>query len=276
MRESSGARQSWDLTRRIFERAGSHRIADESAKIAYFSFLSLFPLVLILFALAGILGGERAFEWVMLQFQSIMPQEAADYLGRFVQDVTSVERLDVLSFSVLFLLIAASSAVGSIITGLNLIFSIEESRPWWRRNVLSVGTTLVGALFVLLGVSWILAGPETLKQMGLGWVWLRLYWPLVYSLLATLVWVAYLFLPNYRYRPPFLPLALGALVATFLWAAVTHGLRFYLASFDRFVSLYGVVTGILVMLIWLYLTAFAILFGGEVAATLALRARSDD
>lgn len=275
-RRPSGPRQAWHLARRIFERASSHRIADESAKIAYFCFLSLFPLVLILFALAGLLGGERAFDWVMMQLQSIMPLEAADYFGRFVQDVTSVERLDVLSFSLLFLLIAASSAVGSIILGLNLIFGIEENRPWWRRNILSVGTTLLGALFVLFAVSSLLAGPETLEQLGLGWVWVRLHWPLVYFLLAILVWAAYLFLPNYRSRPPFPPLAVGALVATFLWALVTHGLRFYLASFDRFVSLYGVVTGILVMLIWLYLTAFAILFGGEVAATLALRARGDD
>jgi len=271
-----GIQQAWELTRGILRRASSHRIADESAKIAYFFFLSLFPLILILFALAGILGGGAAFDWVMVQFQTIMPAEAAQYLGRFVQDVTHVERLDVLSFSLLFLLIAASSAVGSMVTGLNLIFGIDESRPWWRRNLLAVGTTLLSALFVLLAVSWVLAGPETLEQLGLGWIWVRFYWPLVYSLGATLVWLAYLFLPNYRRRPALPALVVGALVATFLWASVTQGLRFYLASFERYASLYGFVTGILVMLIWLYLTAFAILFGGEVAATLALRARGED
>ena len=163
----TGIREIWELVRRMVRRAGAHRIADESAKIAYFSFLSLFPLILILFALAGILGGEAAFEWVMKQLQSIMPSEAAEYLGRFVQDVTSVERLDVLSFSLVFLLIAASNAIGSLVTGLNLIFGIAESRPWWRRNLLAVGTTLLGALFVLLGVSWFLAGPELLKRLHL-------------------------------------------------------------------------------------------------------------
>lgn len=269
-------RETWDLVRRLLRRAESHRIADESAKIAYFSFLSLFPLILILFALAGILGGEAAFEWVMKQLQSIMPASAAAYLGRFVQDVTDVERLDVLSFSLVFLLIAASNAIGSLVTGLNLIFGIEERRPWWRRNLLAVGTTLLGTLFVLAAVSWFLAGPELLRRLGLGQVWIRFHWLFIFSLLATLVWLAYLFLPNYRRRPARLTLAFGALVATVMWALVTQGFRFYLASFERFASLYGFVTGILVMLIWLYLTAFTVLFGGEVAATLALRARGDD
>lgn len=272
----SGVREIWDLGRRMLRRAALHRIADESAKIAYFSFLSLFPLVLILFALAGILGGEAAFDWVMTQLLSVMPAEAAKYMGRFVEDVTSVERPDVLSVSLVFLLVAASNAVVSMITGLNLIFGIGESRSWWRRNLLAVGTILLGTLFLLLGVSWILGGPQLMQRLGLGWIWTHLRSPLVFSVLAALVWLAYMFLPNYKRRPPRLILAIGAIVATAMWALVTQGFRFYLASFDRYATLYGFVTGILVLLIWLYLTAFTVLFGGEVAATLALRAQGEE
>jgi membrane protein len=265
----SGVGEISDLLQRLWRRSSLHRIPDEAAKIAYFSFLSLFPLILILFALAGILGGETAFDWVMTQLLATMPPEAAAYLGRFVQEITGVQRPDVLSASVLFLLIAASSAVVSVISGLNLIFGVTESRPWWRRYPLAVTTTLLGALFLLVGVSWSLGGPALLARFGLGWIWS----PLVFTALSLIVWLAYVFLPNYRRAPSRLALAVGAVVATSLWVLVTHGFRIYLASFERFVSLYGFVTGILVLLIWFYLTAFALLFGGEVAATLAFRER---
>jgi len=260
----------WRFACRVFKRAILHRIADESAQIAYFSFLALFPLILMLFALAGILGGEAAFEWAMLQLQSIMPIEAAEYLGRFVQDVTGSHRLDVLSVSLLFLLFAASSAVGSLVSGLNVIFGIAESRPWWRKNLLAVATTLLGAVFLLLGVSSALGGPALMRSLGLGWLLGRFPWLLVFAVLMSIVWLAYVFLPNYKRTPSRRALAAGAVAATGLWILVTEGFRLYLASFDRFATLYGFVTGILVLLIWLYLTAFAVLLGGEIAATLAL------
>jgi membrane protein len=70
-------------------------------------------------------------------------------------------------------------------------------------------------------------------------------------------------------------LVAGAMFATMLWAGVTQGLRFYFANFERFASLYGVVTGILVLLIWLQLSALTILFGAELAATIDGRSPTD-
>ncbi len=269
-----GVLEIWHLAKRVVRRTLVHKLADEAAKIAYFSFLSLFPLILILLALAGILGGEAAFEWVMAQLVQVMPGEAADYMGRFVQDVTGVSRPDVLGLSLVFLLISASNAMVAMIGGLNVIFGITEGRPWWRRNLLAVVTTLGGALFLLLGVSWMLGGPELLGRLGVGWIWTRLQRLLVFTLLAGILWLAYRFLPNHQRVPRPVALMAGAIVATMLWAGVTQGLGFYFASFKRFASLYGVVTGILVLLIWLQLTALTILFGAELAATIDARSET--
>ena len=262
------------LVGEVWARVRQHRLVEESAKIAYYSFLSLFPLVLILFALAGFLGGDPAFEWTMLQMQSIMPGEAAEYLGQFVHDVTSVRRPDVLSVSLVFLLVAASSIVVSMINALSGIFGVKRRRSWWRKNLLAIGLVLLGTF--LLAVPWVFMGPAVLERLGLGWIWPRLHWPLGFALLTWLVWRAYVTLPKHTDEPPRLLLAAGAVLGTGLWALVTVGFRLYLANFDRFTSLYGVVTGIIVLMVWLHSSAFSVLLGAEVASTLIDRLDSSE
>jgi membrane protein len=269
----SGLAEVWQLGRRLLVRTRDQHLVDMAAKIAFYSFLSLFPVILVLFALAGILGGDAAFEWTMLQLRSIMPREAAEWVGTFVYDVTSVQRPDVLSGSLVFLLFSAAGAVVSLIESFNVIFEIGESRPLWRKYLLAMGTVVLGAAFYLVGLPAILAGPALFPGLGFDQIWSRLHWPLVFSLLTAIVWLAYWRLPNHRRPPPQLILLVGALVATGLWALVTLGLQLYVANFERFASVYGVVTGILVTLIWFQMSAFTILFGAQVAAALAAGAR---
>jgi membrane protein len=259
--------------RTLLVRTRDHHVVDLAAKIAYYSFVSLFPLILIFFALTGFLGGEAMFAWTMEHLKSIMPRDAAEYVGSFVYDVTSVRRPDVLSFSIVFLFFSASGAVIALIESLNVIFDISESRPYWRKYALGVSTIVFGTLFYLVGVPVVLAGPRLLELLGMGWMWSRLHWMLVFGLLTSLVWSAYIRLPNYRRRPPLLVLLVGALVGTGLWALATQMLQLYIANFERFASLYGVVTGLLVTLMWLHVSAFALLFGAQVAAVLDLRVR---
>lgn len=260
-------RFGWDLVRRTRD----HQIIDMAAKMAYYSFLSLFPLILIFFALAGMVGGESAFDWTMGQLQSIMPREAAEYVGGFVYEVTGVERPEVLSLSIAFLIFSASGVLIALIDSLNVIFEIEESRPLWRKYFVGMVSVLLGAVFFVIGLPTILIGQDYLDTLGFGWIWGRLHWPLVFSLLTGILWLAYVRLPNHRRAPSPLVLLVGALVGTGLWAVVTEGLQLYLANFERFANLYGVVTGIIVTLMWLHMTAFSLLFGAQVAQALAAR-----
>ncbi|MDX1643951.1 MAG: YhjD/YihY/BrkB family envelope integrity protein, partial [Thermoanaerobaculia bacterium] len=128
----------------------------------------------------------------------------------------------------------------------------------------------------LLAVPWVFMGPAVLERLGLGWIWPRLHWPLGFALLTWLVWRAYVTLPKHTDEPPRLLLAAGAVLGTGLWALVTVGFRLYLANFDRFTSLYGVVTGIIVLMVWLHSSAFSVLLGAEVASTLIDRLDSSE
>lgn len=252
----------------VFRRAVSDDIAGEAAKVAFFLFLSLFPLVLVLFGLTGLIGGEASFTWVMTHLRTLLPSAPAGYLEEFVREVTTEQRPGILSVSALLLVWAASSGVAALTDGLNAMYDVAEPRGWFRKRGLSI--LLLVALSVLLtsGATLVVAGPELGEVLGIAWVGTVLGWLGAYLLLVLLLWLLYYFLPNRDQARARWRCLIGAAVGSAVWLAVTGLFRLYVASFGRYSETYGAVGAVIVLLLWLYLTAMAILFGGEVAATL--------
>jgi len=263
--------QFWEVVREILREAMRDRITGEAAKGAYYFFLSLFPLILAMFALTGIFGGDRAFEWIMGRMRLALPGEAALYLERFVGEITGHSRPGILSFSVLFTLWSASNIFATLTDGLNRMYDVEESRPWWKRRLIALAGLLVGSVLLVIGTVALLAGPELLEILHLAGAWIVLRWPLAIVMLVLLMWLVYFLLPNRRMRSAAWPTLIGSVVGTGLWLAATVGFRYYVSHFGRYSEVYGFVGGIIVLLLWLYITGLAILFGGEVAATLEQR-----
>ena len=259
----------WTLSKQIVREAIGDRITAEAARAAYYFFLSLFPLLLALFALTGIFGGDRAFEWIAGRLRLALPGEAARYLEQFVREVTGESRPGVLSFSILFTLWSASNVFVAITEGLNRMYDVEESRSWWVRKAVAV-VAVVAASVLLIGSSVaLLAGPEIFSWLGIGAVWKVLRWPAALVLLVLLLSLVFFLLPDRPMRRQAVrPVVIGATTGTLLWLAGTAGFRFYVSNFGSYGETYGVIGGIIVLLLWLYLTAATILFGGEVAATL--------
>ena len=268
-------KRAWEVLREIFREAMRDRITGEAAKAAYYFFLSLFPLILALFALTGIFGGAAAFEWIMGRLERALPGEAATYLEQFVREVTGESRPGILSFSILFTLWSASNIFNVLADGLNRMYDLEEGRPWWKRRLISLAAVILGAVLLIGGSVVLLAGPELLSFLGLEPALEILRLPLAIALLTLLMWLVYFLLPDRDMRDAAWPTLIGAVVGTGLWLAATLGFRVYVTQFGRYDQTYGFVGGIIVLLIWLYLTALAILFGGEVAATLQQRWHDD-
>lgn len=126
------------------------------------------------------------------------------------------------------------------------------------------------ALFVS-GVAAILAGPSLIDILDLSRAWNVLRWPLAFLLVTAMIWLIYYLMPNRDQAGSKKPTLIGALVGSSLWTLATLGFRLYVSHFGSYSKTYGVVGGVLVLVLWLYLTALAILFGGEVAATLEQR-----
>jgi membrane protein len=263
------------ILRQVLREAMADGITGEAAKAAYYFFLSFFPGILALFAFTGIFGGEEAFDWIMGHLHRALPGEAASYLGGFVAQITGESRPGMLSLGVLLTLWSASNVFSVLTEGLNTMYDLEETRPFWQRRLLALAALVVGLVLLTTAAAALLAGPALVATLGLETAWIYLRWPLAFVLLVAMLWLVYYLLPARDQRQALRPVAVGALVGAALWVLATLGFRLYVANLGSYDATYGIVGVFIVLLLWLYLTALTVLFGGEVAATLEQRMRDD-
>lgn len=259
------------LARELYRETLSDDLAGEAAKLAFYFFFSLFPALLVLFALTGLFGGPSAFGWIVGHLSSALPGPASAYLEEMVREITGESRPGILSLGILLTLWSASNIFASLAQGLNRMYDLERGRSWWRRRLVAIASLVVGSLLLLASATALLAGPAIVREVGLGAVWTLLRWPLAFLVVSAMTWLVYLVLPHRNRRGALVPTLAGALIGSSLWLLATVAFRLYVIHFPSFARAYGVVGGILVLLLWLYLSALALLFGGEVAATLEQR-----
>ncbi len=257
----------------VRERMQNHRIGAESARVAYYVFLLLFPFLLAIFALSGFLGREALFNWIMHELLAALPPQAALALEDSVREITLVRRPGTLAVAVVVTFWGASNALTALADGLNAAFRVDRRRRWWKKKALGVVVVVIACAAVLLGALAVLAGPEIGARVGLRHLGSMLRWPVAAGLVVGMTWLLYYLLPNRSQGKVKLHLLGGAALATAMWAVCTLLFRLYLSSFGRLDVVYGVLGGVVALLIWLYLAAMSILFGGEVAAGLVRFAR---
>lgn len=253
---------------RIVLEAREDHLTGEAAKVAYYSFLSIWPLFLGLFAFTGIFGGEPAFEWIMGWLKALLPAESTRFLQRYVRRLTSESRPDMLSIGILLTFWSGSNIFAALTDGLNVMYDIEEGRSWWKRRAMAIGLLLVASVLLTAGAASILAGHEIIEGLGLGPVYEWLRWPLAFVLLTALLWLVYYHLPDRDQGMTVRWVTIGAAVGATLWVLATTAFHVYVSNWGSYGETYGLVGSILVLLIWLYLSALTILFGGEVAVSL--------
>ena len=177
-----------------------------------------------------------------------------------------------LTFGVAGALWSSSAALVSIVGALNRAYDIEEGRPWWKVRLIAVGLTLGVAVTVLVALSLVLAGPMLAEKLGqttgwgaaFEWTWLILQWPLVFVLVATGIGLSYYFAPDAD--QDWVWITPGAVAATVLWLVVSLLFKIYVARFTDYEGSYGTVGGVIVVLLWFYVSGIAILTGAELNA----------
>ncbi len=257
-----------EYVRTVLKEAVADNITGESAKVAFYLFLSLFPLVIVLFGLTGIFGGDEAFAWIMGQLRTAAPGAASDFLERFVRQVTGSERPGLLSVGLVLLLWAASGGVAALADGLNAMYDVEEGRGWVKKRLLSLGLLAAVSILMTAGAALVVAGPEIFRRLGIGPWASYLRWPAAFGMLLLLFWILYFFLPDRDQRGVKRETTIGAVVGAGVWLGATALFRLYVSNLGSYSETYGFVGSVMVLLFWLYLSSLAILLGGEVAAVL--------
>jgi membrane protein len=270
-------RSWWAVLKRTVKEFGRDKITDWAAALTYYSVMSIFPLIVVLTSLLGLLGpsGTKALTDNVSQ---MAPGPARDLLLKAIDELQNASSLAG-PFAIAGLLIAlwtASSYIGAFIRASNAIYDVEEGRSLPKTILLQLGLTL--AIIVLLGVSAlgvVATGSlaEKVGQMvGIGptgvLIWDIAKWPVIAVLMSLALALLYWASPNVRH-PGFRWLTPGSVLALLLWVAASAGFAFYVANFASYNKTYGSLAGIVIFLIWLWITNLAVLLGAELDAEIA-------
>ena len=255
------------LFRTLWFNAKRDDLAGESAKMAYYFFLSLFPVVLCVFALTGIVGGEAAFSTIAATAERVVPEYAWQFVQKLIREITDSKRPGILSVGILLTIWASSNGIAALTGGLNAIYNVEESRTWWKRRALALIVVLVSIIVIVLSSTLFARAMDLSPDSLLGTVWTWLQWPFALIVLTATAWLAYSYLPARDEQTDWKSTLIGAGTASLSWIGVTLLFRYYVSTFARYSNTYGAVGAVIVLLIWFYLTALAMLVGAEVAAT---------
>lgn len=258
------------LWKRVMKEFGEDDLSNQAAKVAYFFFLSLPPLVMALFAMAGIFGGDDTADWLATRLRGMLPAEAEALVGGFVDEVVRQSHPGPLSVGLLLALWAASNVFMALEDTLNAVYHIREKRGFVRRRMVVLATLVaVGVLFGA-GSAVLLAGPALSRAMGLGAVGDTLWdigqWPLSFALIVGAFWVIYYVLPMRDQRRCRAVLLRSSAISAALWLLATLAFRVYIANFGSYSATYGLLGTVIVLLLWMYVTSLVILLGGEISA----------
>ncbi len=250
---------------------------DLAAALTYYAVLSLFPAVVVVISLLGVFGqGQRTTETVLGIVDDVLPGSAIDSLRPTIQQLVENPSAGLaLVLGILGALWSASGYVGAFGRAMNRIYEVEEGRPIWKLRPLQLLVTAVG-LVMAAAVAFMLAisGPVAKSVgslIGAGDVavtlWTILRWPVILVLVTAGVAILYYVAPNVR-QPKFRWLSIGAglAIVVAILASVLFGV--YVANFSSYNKTYGALAGVIVFLLWLWITNVALLFGAELDAEL--------
>ena len=264
---------SWsELARRTWREVVDDDVLGLGAQLSYYFFLALFPAILFLLAVASFFPLSNITDDVGRSLGPFVSPQVLELIQAQMRRLADNENGGLLTFGVAGALWSSSAALVSIVGALNRAYDIDEGRPWWKVRLVAIRLTLGVALIVLIALSLVLVGPTLAEKLGqttgwgapFEWIWLVLQWPLVFVLVATGIGLIYYFGPDAD--QDWVWITPGAVAATILWLLVSLLFKIYVANFTDYERSYGTVGGVIVVLLWFYVSGIAILTGAELNA----------
>jgi membrane protein len=251
-------------------------LTDWAAALTYYSLLSLFPALIAMVSLLGLFGDPRSTTASLTEvITELGPESAAETFAGPVESVVSNRSAAGFAFvlGLLAALWSASAYVGAFMRASNVIYETPEGRPFWKLRPLQIAVTLAMILLMaVLAVGLLATGPvldAVAKPIGLSdtavTVWSIAKWPLMAATFLLMVGVLYYASPNVELRG-FRWVTPGSFLAIAVWVLASAGFALYVANFGSFDKTYGTLGGLVVLLIWLWLSNLAILFGHQLNA----------
>lgn len=272
-------KRSWVyIFKRSISEFMSNQCLDGAAALTYYAILALFPALVAIFSLLGIIGqNKKAADAVLGILEQVAPGDAADTLRGPLEQLSSAPGAGIALFAgIAVALWSASGYVGAFSRVMNRIYGVEEGRPFWKLRPMQLFVTLVAVIAVTISTLVLVLSGKMVAAVGdainaseaVQTAWSVLKWPLLAFVVIGLVALLYYATPNAQ-QPKFRWISPGALLAIVILGVATVGFGFYVTHFSNYDRTYGSLAGVVIFLLWLWIANLALLFGAEFDAELA-------
>ena len=267
----------WQALRDAVTRFRDRNLTDNAAALTYYSVLSLFPFLIVLVSLLGVLGSQDSIDALLRITDDLGSSSAVDTIRPVIEDIVrnQSEAGVALVLGLAAGLWSASGYIGAFMRASNEVYGVDEDRPFWKLRPIQLLITLAMTVIVaLVLITLVLTGPlvEAVgAEIGLGDTAVTIFsiakWPALFAIVVLVTGLLFRFSPNARHAGLrwILP---GSLLATLLWVVASAGFSAYVANFGSYSGTYGSLAGVVVFLVWIWLTNVAVLFGATFGAEL--------
>jgi membrane protein len=266
------ARGWWQIVRRAWAESKADQVPLLAAGVAFYSFLALFPAMIAAITLYGLLADPATVARQADKLTTAMPSDAASLVTRQLKAIADSphESLGLgLLVALALALWSAAGGVGNIVSAVNIAYDEEETRGFVRRKLLSLALTVGAVVFALVAIGLVAGAPVLLDHLvGSGparWAFEAGRWVALLTGVTVALAVLYRFAPD-RDDPQFRWVSVGAVTGSLIWLAASLGFSLYVDNFASYSKTYGALAGVVVLLLWLWITVLIVLLGAELNA----------
>ena len=243
-----------------------------AAQLAYYFFLALFPAILCVIALASFLPLQNFTDEMVAAAGRFAPAEMLNVIRDQMTRLANGNDGGIFTLGLLGALWSSSAAMVAMIGAMNRAYDIEEGRPWWKVRLTAMALTVSLAVFVVFSFGLIVIGPQVADMLaarfGFGAAfsvsWKVLQWPVAFALITTGIALIYYYAPDAE--QDFAWITPGSLIAATLWVIGSLAFRYYVVTFGNYEATYGTVAGVILLMLWFYLSGLVLIIGAEASA----------
>lgn len=254
-----------DFAKELKEQYQRDKINDVAAGLTYYGVLALFPFILFLVALAGLVVDPAQIHVLLDSARGVIPEQALGLVQGWLDGLISSSGGGLLTIGIAGALWAASGGVAAVIRALNTAYDVDEGRPFWKVRLIAIGVAILAAVVSIVAALIAVAVPAFARSLGepLGSVvtWLRL--PVAALFMMFVLALMYWILPDVEQRK-FKFITPGSVVGVIVWTLASWGFSLYVRNFGHYEATYGALGGIIVMLLWMWISAQVLIVGGAI------------
>ncbi len=262
-----------ELLKRTFKEVGEDHLAAFAGNLTYKAFFALFPFFIFLLTLLGLFNAQYLVSYLVEQVNQLMPQGATTFVQDQLLAIAQGQAEGALTIgalvSVLLALWGVSGAFRSLMEAMNVMYEVEEGRPFWKQYLISIFLSLGVAALLLVALGLVVFGPQLASTIadvtGLGsifeWAWTIAQWPILIFFVVFAFALVYYYAPDVEQR--FRWISPGSIIAVVVWLVFSLVFSFYVNNFGSYNATYGALAGVIILLLYIYYSSFILLVGAE-------------